>query len=273
MGCGASIPTSTDRIARRSNSGVWRLTELVPEEETANTVISREHEATTPGGDAPPTAAASLPPAVAVAVSRVWDDADIERLRSDARGAGKQAQIAGISLAEFQQPVSCCNITALAYAFTALGVPTSVDDIFSKARLPTSFVINDGMTLAETFDAACRFICGARAPFFVECYHFDEGVVDEAAFWKAAKAETRDASDIWVLNFSVKIAHGRDTGGGHFSLLLSAENTDPKDLSKGEVIMADVHPQKVRLPRLQKTRGNALPPSRASAASSWLLLF
>lgn len=39
---------------------------------------------------------------------------------------------------EIQQPFNCCNVTALAYAFSALDVPTSVDMIFRCACfLPT----------------------------------------------------------------------------------------------------------------------------------------
>ncbi|MEO1377805.1 MAG: hypothetical protein AAFW70_26710 [Cyanobacteria bacterium J06635_10] len=35
-----------------------------------------------------------------------------------------------IKLTEFQQSINCCNVTAIAYALTALGSPTTVDDIF-----------------------------------------------------------------------------------------------------------------------------------------------
>jgi hypothetical protein len=35
-----------------------------------------------------------------------------------------------IQLHQFQQPIYCCNVTAIAYAFTALGYLTTVDEIF-----------------------------------------------------------------------------------------------------------------------------------------------
>jgi len=49
-----------------------------------------------------------------------------------------------------QQPINCCNVTSLAYALSALGHPTTVDEIFYVTRLPIASVLDDGMTLAET---------------------------------------------------------------------------------------------------------------------------
>jgi len=57
-----------------------------------------------------------------------------------------------IHLTEFQQPIRCCNITAIAYAITALGFKMTVDDIFYATKLPIASVLDDGMTLAETYD-------------------------------------------------------------------------------------------------------------------------
>ncbi|NJL51313.1 MAG: hypothetical protein HC930_02185 [Hydrococcus sp. SU_1_0] len=37
-----------------------------------------------------------------------------------------------IKILEFQQPLRCCNVTALAYALSALGYATTVDDIFYR---------------------------------------------------------------------------------------------------------------------------------------------
>jgi len=41
-----------------------------------------------------------------------------------------------VELHEFQQPINCCNVTSIAYALSALGFATSVNDIFCKVKLP-----------------------------------------------------------------------------------------------------------------------------------------
>jgi hypothetical protein len=63
-----------------------------------------------------------------------------------------------IQLHQFQQPIYCCNVTAIAYAFTALGYLTTVDEIFYATQLPIASVLDDGMTLAETYDTCRTYI-------------------------------------------------------------------------------------------------------------------
>jgi hypothetical protein len=76
-------------------------------------------------------------------------------------------------MVEFQQPIRCCNVTALAYGLTVLGFPMAIDDIFYATRLPVSSVLDDGMTLAETYDTALRLMKAASLPVSVRVMHFD----------------------------------------------------------------------------------------------------
>jgi catechol 2,3-dioxygenase-like lactoylglutathione lyase family enzyme len=148
--------------------------------------------------------------------------------------------------APVQQQLNCCQATSLAYALSALGFPTTMDDIFWMEEIPVEGAVGDGMTLAETFDLATRYIRRARLPVFVECHHFDAlaGLTPED-LWAACLADTLAGPDeVLAFNFHSGIAHGwAEGGGGHFSVLLGAtgsvEASEP-----GDVVMADVHPLK-----------------------------
>lgn len=69
-----------------------------------------------------------------------------------------------IVLTQFQQPINCCNVTSLAYALSALGHPTTVDEIFYATRLPIASVLDDGMTLAETYDTCALYLKNSGLP-------------------------------------------------------------------------------------------------------------
>ena len=144
-----------------------------------------------------------------------------------------------IFLKEFQQPINCCNITSLAYAFSVVSDELTVNDVFHMARLPADFVVMDGMTLAETYVAAAE-VAAQVGGVFVENYHFDQELVNYESFRQAIIDDTGDTDDQLVCNFSVKIAHRKSTGGGHFALVGGYEE-DGDDI---RVTMCDVHPMK-----------------------------
>jgi hypothetical protein len=144
-----------------------------------------------------------------------------------------------IKLTEFQQPIRCCNVTALAYALTALGHPTSVDDIFYITRLPIASVLDDGMTLAETYDACVKYVEAAGLPLSVRVEHFDKPTINFDAFVKEIEAAVSDNKDIHIFNFNTKIAHAHQgLEGGHFSLLA---DYDP---ATQEITVADTNPKR-----------------------------
>ena len=144
-----------------------------------------------------------------------------------------------ISLAQFQQPINCCNVTSLAYAFTALGHPATVDEIFYATRLPIASVLDDGMTLAETFDTCGLFIRSTGAPLAVEMICFDRPGMTFEAFTHELERASQDPSDIHIFNFSVSIAHAvPGIGGGHFSLMADY-NRETQELT-----IADTNPKK-----------------------------
>ena len=145
----------------------------------------------------------------------------------------------GIQLVEFQQPLRCCNITAIAYAMTALGLRTSVDDIFFVTKLPIASVLDDGMTLAETYDTCVRYIGNANLPLTVSVEYFDSPSMTLEKFVQFVEKAVSNPDDIHILNFNTKIAHNNpNLEGGHFSLLA---DYDP---SSREITIADTNPKR-----------------------------
>ena len=144
-----------------------------------------------------------------------------------------------ISLAQFQQPINCCNVTSLAYAFTALGHPATVDEIFYATRLPIASVLDDGMTLAETYDTCGTYIKSTGVPLSVQMICFDAPGMTFDAFVRELERASQDADDIHIFNFSVSIAHAvPGIGGGHFSLMADY------DRQTQELTVADTNPKK-----------------------------
>ncbi|MFY7806485.1 MAG: phytochelatin synthase family protein [Limnoraphis robusta] len=144
-----------------------------------------------------------------------------------------------ISLLAFQQPINCCNVTAIAYALTALGHSTCVDDIFYVTRLPIASVLDDGMTLAETYDTFISYIENGKLPFSVRMEYFDQRNMTFETFIQEIERAVSDDKDIHILNFSVSIAHDNfNLGGGHFSLVA---DFDP---NTQEITIADTNPKK-----------------------------
>jgi hypothetical protein len=144
-----------------------------------------------------------------------------------------------IKLLEFQQPLRCCNITAVAYGLSSLGYPTTVDDIFYQIRLPIGSVLDDGMTLSETYDACARYIDVVDLPLVVKVEHFDKPAMTLNAFIQEVEAGVEAESNIHILNFNTRIAHENpNLEGGHFALLA---DYDPKTQ---ELTVADTNPKR-----------------------------
>lgn len=144
-----------------------------------------------------------------------------------------------IDLVEFQQPINCCNVTALAYAFSVHGYPATVDDIFYATRLPIGSVLDDGMSLQETSDVASKYVHAQNLPLKVTSFHMDPGRMSFEDFSEMLKGASDDEQDIHIFNFNVSIAHDIPSlRGGHFSLLA---DYDPKTT---ELTIADTNPRK-----------------------------
>jgi hypothetical protein len=141
-------------------------------------------------------------------------------------------------MAEFQQPLRCCNVTAVAYALTALGYPTTVDEIFYLTRLPIASVLDDGMTLAETYDTCLKYMVESELPIAVEVQYFDKAGMTLAAFTEELGRAISNEQDIHILNFNASIAHEAKLGEGHFSLLADY------DAQTQELTIADTNPRK-----------------------------
>jgi hypothetical protein len=148
-----------------------------------------------------------------------------------------------VHMHDFQQPINCCNITAVAFALTALGYPTHVDDLFLDCKLPGAYVVNDGMTLGEVYDVACIYLHqrGLKDQVGVECYYFDEEIFSVQHLVDALLESEQEAGakDVLVANFGVGIAHNiPNNNGGHFALIAKYNP------GTGMVHMVDVHPKK-----------------------------
>ncbi|NNK33229.1 MAG: hypothetical protein HKP02_08905 [Xanthomonadales bacterium] len=140
----------------------------------------------------------------------------------------------------FQQAYNCCQVTTVAYALSALGFPTTPDDIFWSVEVDIDTAVHEGMTLSETHELALRYIDKLGLPVFVEAYHFDEQArLEPDDLWDACWEDGKHGNQsVVALNFHSGVAHGREHGGGHFSLLLGAI-PDTREL-----IVSDVHPLK-----------------------------
>jgi len=161
------------------------------------------------------------------------------RAEDDVHEKCVEEQAKKVASFKFQQAINCCQITAVSYAFTCLGYPTTVDDIFLRVGVDVESAVGDGMTLAETHELAVRYSSIMKFPIFVDCYHFDEQASSVKGFESALIADGDGGlNDIIALNFHSGIAHGMEHGGGHFSVLAGYSQEDKR------VIVADVHPMK-----------------------------
>ncbi|WP_170575417.1 flavoprotein [Ruegeria atlantica] len=151
--------------------------------------------------------------------------------------------LVSVHLQNFQQPINCCSVTAAALSMSALGFSCEVNDIFRECALPTSFVVNDGISLGELYDVACTFIHtqGLRDRVQVQAYFMDEATTSVELLLEAIDESNRlgGDNDILVANFQVGVAHGNPTmPGGHFAIIAKCNP------STGLVHMMDVHPEK-----------------------------
>lgn len=147
--------------------------------------------------------------------------------------------IAALAAHLFQQPLRCCNLTSVAFGLSALGYPTTVDDLFHGLRIPVASVLDDGMTLAETHDVALRYVSLACLPVICTVQHFDAPATSTAAFAAQLAAAVEQSRDIHVLNFDVAIVHANPCfSGGHFSPVADF------DRESGIATIADTNPRK-----------------------------
>jgi extradiol dioxygenase family protein len=174
--------------------------------------------------------------------SKQLSDDDVKRVLRDNLHSDHMLEesVQSVTQFHFQQAFNCCQITTVAYALSALGFPTSPDDIFWSVEVDIDTAVHEGMTLSETHELALRYINKLGLPVFVEAYHFDDQAnLTPDELWDACWEDGRNGNkDVIALNFHSGIAHGREQDGGHFSLLLGAI---PKTR---ELIVSDVHPLK-----------------------------
>lgn len=167
-------------------------------------------------------------------------------LPEDLRTAGFATlfgDLVAVHMQNFQQPINCCSVTAAALSMSALGFTCEVNDIFRECELPASFVVNDGISLAELFDVACTYIhkLGLRDTVQVQAYFMDEATTTPEKLLEAIEESNRlgGDNDILVANFQVGMAHGKATmPGGHFAIIAKCNP------STGLIHMMDVHPEK-----------------------------
>lgn len=165
--------------------------------------------------------------------SRQWTKADVLASVQPFPSFNKIDALANLQV---QQTMNMCGLTSMATALSALGSPTSVDDVMWETGIDISLIVNDGVALAQLFGLSTLFIQERGMGIFVRCYHFDAELASFESFWREAATKREDF--IWVLNFHSGIAHGKEKGGGHFSILVAAfEDT-------GEFLINDVHPIK-----------------------------
>jgi Phytochelatin synthase len=135
-------------------------------------------------------------------------------------------------------------LASVSLALKGLGINCSIDAIFSALRLPTSWVVHEGLTLAQVFDVMVK-LCGSTnsseilAPgIAVECFHFDSATANFTSFVDYLKASLSDEDDVLIANFSTRVCRDFQGGGGHFSLISGF------DATTNTVSIADVHPKK-----------------------------
>jgi Phytochelatin synthase len=130
-------------------------------------------------------------------------------------------------------------------ALKSLGINCTIDNMFASLRLPSGWVVEQGLTLAQLFSVITK-LSGSSNPAQVlapgitaECYHFDSCNADFNDFVSFLE-QTLDGSDdaVIIANFSTKVARDYPDGGGHFSLIAGY------DPGTDQVTIADVHPAK-----------------------------
>eukprot|EP00930_Biecheleria_cincta_P061145 TRINITY_DN4670_c0_g2_i1.p1 TRINITY_DN4670_c0_g2~~TRINITY_DN4670_c0_g2_i1.p1 ORF type:complete len:1291 (-),score=214.94 TRINITY_DN4670_c0_g2_i1:58-3930(-) len=154
----------------------------------------------------------------------------------------KKQRMSSFGAFEVQQAINCCNITALEYGFNMLGADVSVNDIFHAAEVPVGWVVNAGLCLSQLTTVATE-VAAKIGGLWVEAYHFDEDRVTYSDFEAAmlSYVSRPPGDEVVIVNFSVKIAHNKPSGGGHFALLGYLEQD-----ASGEwlAVVYEVHPKK-----------------------------
>ena len=142
------------------------------------------------------------------------------------------------------QPINTCNLASITLALKGLNISCHIDEIFTSLRLPTRWVVEQGLTLAQVFNILVK-LCGSTNEdellvqgASVECFHFDEAAVDFNSFHEYLRLSLTKTNNVLIANFNTKIAKDMECGGGHFSVI-SGYDEKTKLVS-----IADVHPKK-----------------------------
>ncbi len=113
--------------------------------------------------------------------------------------------LVSVHMQNFQQSINCCSVTAAALSMSALGFSCEVNDIFRKVNLPSSYVVNSGISLGELFDIACTYIhnSGLRNDVQVQTYFMDPDTTSERHLLNAImeSGHVGGDNDILVANF------------------------------------------------------------------------
>jgi len=152
-------------------------------------------------------------------------------------------RFASLRFARYQQPLNTCNISALAFGLSMIGIPTTIDEVYEGADLPLTTIVDVGMTLKELFEVAQEYISSKNLPLTAEVWQPPEapgggpGPGAEEEFMRTVNS--LHSNDALLLNFNAKIAHGRQgLEGGHFSLLATYNH------AYDQLVVADVNPKK-----------------------------
>ena len=168
-------------------------------------------------------------------VSRVLTIQEVSEVATRAIGMHRKMAL------HYEQAIHCCSVTAIAHGLSSLSdqAQLSVDDLFHRLRIPVSFVVDRGLTLAQAFDLVVRAIhtlpnLGSDR-YFVESYFMDDHVATLTGFQQSITESLNLDHEVLIANFDLCTAHGgseyRDWGG-HFGLMGGLSEA-------GDVIMCD----------------------------------
>ena len=138
-----------------------------------------------------------------------------------------------------QQVCHLGHLTAVACALSALGVPTTENEILYGGRLACHLMQKDP-TLAETHVAVLEHLREVKSLIRAEAIHFDEDVVSTSALWLECIKSVHTAEVIHVFHFDAHKVHSENHGceQGAFAILADVV---PNLGSLGDLVMADMN--------------------------------
>lgn len=165
------------------------------------------------------------------------DELDSILSNTDERFRDKILEVTGLGV---QEPLICNGLDYAAYAFTALGYDTTVDDILNTLSTLSNNkknATNEVLELEDFYNVSQQFIEKRNLPIFVECYRFDNHVVTSDDFSSACKKGRMAGVDVFViLNFSSHISLGlASSQGDQYSLVVAADSQSDR------LVLANIH--------------------------------